>query len=106
MDTTYGRRHRTQESTEEIAPSTFEIGKSSRSVPDQQVADGTPRIPTPASLKWSSGSLPVSPSSLVVPSPIASPVTTPATTIRVDEDEFLEVGAQLELHESILHDHT
>ncbi|GKC58781.1 hypothetical protein Tco_1086379 [Tanacetum coccineum] len=29
----------------------------------------------------------------------------PAATISVDEDPFLEVGAQLELHESILHDH-
>ncbi|GKG47460.1 hypothetical protein Tco_0506945, partial [Tanacetum coccineum] len=35
---------------------------------------------------WSSGSLPVSPSSLSVLSPIASPVTTPATTILIDAD--------------------
>ncbi|GKE32837.1 hypothetical protein Tco_1452159, partial [Tanacetum coccineum] len=35
-----------------------------------------------------------------------SPVTTPAATIAVDEDEFITVGAQLELHGSILHDHT
>ncbi|GKB04860.1 hypothetical protein Tco_0833055, partial [Tanacetum coccineum] len=48
----------------------------------------------------------VSPSFLVVPSPIASLVATPAATISVDEDQFLEVGAQLELHGSILHDHT
>ncbi|GKG10379.1 hypothetical protein Tco_0341779 [Tanacetum coccineum] len=50
--------------------------------------------------------LPVSPSSLVVPSPIASPVATPTATISVDEDQFIEVGEQLELHMSILHDHT
>ncbi|GKB94924.1 hypothetical protein Tco_0981061 [Tanacetum coccineum] len=105
-------------------------------VPDQQVADETPthRIPvhttwidpedgtvyldieidplsrapvkTPASPKCSSDSLPVSPASLTVPSPVASLVNTPATTIAVDEDEFLEVGAQLKLHESILLDHT
>ncbi|GJS04613.1 hypothetical protein Tco_0321121 [Tanacetum coccineum] len=43
---------------------------------------------------------------MTVPSPVASPVTTPAETIAVDEDEFIEVGAQLELHGSILHDHT
>ncbi|GKD30167.1 hypothetical protein Tco_1240945 [Tanacetum coccineum] len=43
-------------------------------------------VQTPPSLKWSLGSLPVSPSSLVVPSPIASPVATPAATISVDED--------------------
>ncbi|GJS78406.1 hypothetical protein Tco_0728287 [Tanacetum coccineum] len=129
-------RHRTLELAKEIAPSTFEVGQSSRSVPDQQVADETPtpRIPmrttwinpedsivyldieidprscapvqTSASPEWSSGSLPVLPASLTIPSPIASLVTTPATTITVDEDEFLEVGAQLELHGSILHDHT
>ncbi|GJY69605.1 hypothetical protein Tco_0472587 [Tanacetum coccineum] len=63
-------------------------------------------VQTPASPKWSSGSLPVSPASLTVPSPVASLVTTPAATIVVDEHEFLEVGAQLELHRSILHDHT
>ncbi|GJV85605.1 hypothetical protein Tco_1525503 [Tanacetum coccineum] len=62
-------------------------------------------IQTPPSPEWSSGSLPISPSSPVVPSPIASPVATPIATISVDEDKFLEVGAQLELHESILHDH-
>nr|GEV88235.1 hypothetical protein [Tanacetum cinerariifolium] len=42
----------------------------------------------------------------VVPTQVASPVTTPTTTIAVGKDELLEVGAQLELHESILHDHT
>ncbi|GKB00322.1 hypothetical protein Tco_0828315 [Tanacetum coccineum] len=129
-------RCRTLELAKEITPSTFEIGQSSRSMPDQQVADETPtpRIPirttwidpedgtayldieidplsrapvqTPTSPEWSSGSLPASPTSLTVPSPVASLVTTPATTIAVDEDEFLEVGTQLKLHESILHDHT
>ncbi|GJR18030.1 RNA-directed DNA polymerase, eukaryota [Tanacetum coccineum] len=63
-------------------------------------------VQTPPSPEWSPGSLSVSPSSLVVPLPIASPVTTPAATISIDEDQFLEVGAQLELHEGILHDHT
>ncbi|GKB17457.1 hypothetical protein Tco_0851380 [Tanacetum coccineum] len=61
---------------------------------------------TPPSLEWSSGSLPVSPSSLVVLSPIGSPVTTLASNISVDEDQFLEVRAQLELYGSILCDHT
>ncbi|GKB63700.1 hypothetical protein Tco_0919886 [Tanacetum coccineum] len=63
-------------------------------------------VQTPPSPEWSSGSLPVSPSSLTVPTLVASPVTTPAATIAVDEDEFLEVGAQLELYGSKLHDHT
>ncbi|GJW85027.1 hypothetical protein Tco_0158172 [Tanacetum coccineum] len=89
-------------------PSTFEVGQSSRLVPEHEGAkrisafrqptlvtwvdpeDGkvytdipsyvppVAPIQTPPSLKWSSGSLPVSPSPPVVPSPIASPVTTPA----------------------------
>ncbi|GKC55739.1 hypothetical protein Tco_1083337 [Tanacetum coccineum] len=70
------RRH-ALESTEEISPSTHKVGRAL-----------------------------VSPSSPIVPSPIASLVATPAATISVDEDQFIEVGAQLELHESILHDHT
>ncbi|GKD03297.1 hypothetical protein Tco_1178271, partial [Tanacetum coccineum] len=42
-------------------------------------------VQTPPSPEWSSGSLPVSPSSPVVPSPIASPVATPtATILRLD----------------------
>ncbi|GJZ21717.1 hypothetical protein Tco_0558756 [Tanacetum coccineum] len=63
-------------------------------------------IQTPTSPEWSSGSLPVSPASLIVPSPVASPETTPSTTIAVEEDEFLEAEAQLELNGSILYDHT
>ncbi|GKC84013.1 hypothetical protein Tco_1139730, partial [Tanacetum coccineum] len=63
-------------------------------------------VQTLSSPKWSLGSLPVSPSSLVVPSPIASLVATSKTTISVDEDKLIEVGMQLELHGSILHDHT
>ncbi|GKB65398.1 hypothetical protein Tco_0921584, partial [Tanacetum coccineum] len=63
-------------------------------------------VQTPQSPEWSLGSLPVSPSSPVVTSPISSPVATPTATISVDEDQFLEVGAQLELHGSIFYDHT
>nr|GEX49579.1 hypothetical protein [Tanacetum cinerariifolium] len=70
-------------------------------IPPIRVPVQTPPLP-----EWSYGSLPVSPSSSAVPTLIASPVTTPAATIAVDEDEFLEVGVQLELHGSIHHDHT
>nr|GEW19674.1 RNA-directed DNA polymerase, eukaryota, nucleotide-binding alpha-beta plait domain protein [Tanacetum cinerariifolium] len=75
-----------------LVPSTFEIGQSFRFLSEQQRVEETsaPRIPTPASPEWSSDSLPVSPSSLVVPSPIASPPTTLAATISVDKDQFLE----------------
>nr|GEU39576.1 hypothetical protein [Tanacetum cinerariifolium] len=47
-------------------------------------------VQTPTSPEWSSGSLPISPTSLTVSSPVASPVTTPAATIAVEEDKFLE----------------
>ncbi|GJS96122.1 hypothetical protein Tco_0803090, partial [Tanacetum coccineum] len=137
LDLGYGvARRRSLESTEEIASSMYEVGQSSRSVPEHEGAERVSAlrhptliswvdpedgrvytdiltyiplavpVQTPPSPEWSFGSLPVSPSSLVVPSPIASPVATPTTTISVDEDQFLEVGAQLELHGSILHDHT
>nr|GEZ33668.1 retrovirus-related Pol polyprotein LINE-1 [Tanacetum cinerariifolium] len=76
--------------------STSEIGKSSRSMSEQQRVEETP-TPKPQS----SSSLPISPSSLV-----ASLVTTPAATIAVGKDEFLKVGVQLEVQESILLDHT
>ncbi|GJU19860.1 hypothetical protein Tco_1153202 [Tanacetum coccineum] len=117
-------------------PSTFEIGQSSRSVLEQQRVGETPapRIPmrttwidpqdntvyldieidpracapvqTLASPEWSFDSLSVSPSSPIVPLPIASPATTLKATISVDKNQFLEVGAQLELYGSILYDHT
>ncbi|GKD18195.1 hypothetical protein Tco_1207353 [Tanacetum coccineum] len=129
-------RRRALETTEEIAPCTYEVRQSSRSVPEQEGAerisefrqptlitwvdpeDGrvytnipnyvplTAPVQTPPSPEWSLGSLLVSPSSSVVPSPIASPVANIATTISVDEDHILEVGAQLKLLGSILHDHT
>ncbi|GKC26555.1 hypothetical protein Tco_1033849 [Tanacetum coccineum] len=70
-------RRRTLESTEEIAPSTYEVGQSSRVYTDipTYVSLVAP-VQTLLSPEWSLGSLPVSPSSL------------------------------LELHEGILHDHT
>nr|GEY51013.1 hypothetical protein [Tanacetum cinerariifolium] len=48
----------------------------------------------------------LSPLSLAIPTLVASPTTTLATIISVDEDEFLEVGVPLELYGSILHNHT
>ncbi|GKF01037.1 hypothetical protein Tco_0027960, partial [Tanacetum coccineum] len=78
-----------------------------------------PPAQTPPSPECSPGSLPVSPApsvvpspisspmiSLTVPSPIASPVATPTATITIDEDQFIEIGAQLELYGGILQDHT
>ncbi|GKE82887.1 hypothetical protein Tco_1552887, partial [Tanacetum coccineum] len=78
-----------------------------------------PPAKIPLSPECSPGSLPVSPApsvvpspisspmiSLTVPSPIASPVATPTATILIDEDQFIEIGAQLELYGGILQDHT
>ncbi|GKE54731.1 hypothetical protein Tco_1489887 [Tanacetum coccineum] len=71
--------------------------------------------PAPPSLDWTPGSLPISPSHSDVSSPVSSPlislivpspVATPTATIPVDEDQFIEVGAQLELYGGILQDHT
>nr|GEX20249.1 hypothetical protein [Tanacetum cinerariifolium] len=100
-------RHRSLESTKEIAPSTYEISRMAGFILTflTYVPPAAP-VQTPLSPEWSPGSLLVSPSSLVVPSPIASPVATPAATISVDNGQFLEVGAKLELYGSILHDHT
>nr|GEW22067.1 reverse transcriptase domain-containing protein [Tanacetum cinerariifolium] len=102
---------RALELTEEIVPSMYEVGQSSRSVLEQEGAeristftqptlitwvdleDGrvytdiltyvppTTPIQTPSSLEWSLGSLLVSQSSPIVPSPIALPVAIPAATI-------------------------
>ncbi|GKF83439.1 hypothetical protein Tco_0245095, partial [Tanacetum coccineum] len=70
---------------------------------------------TPPSPYWTPGSLPISPLHSDVSSPVSSPLislifsspaATPTATIPVDEDQFIEVGAQLELYWSILQDHT
>nr|GEX05323.1 hypothetical protein [Tanacetum cinerariifolium] len=129
--------------------STFEVGQGSRSAPESERPERVsasrqptlttwtdpedsmvyidvpacpppaPPVQTPPSPEWTSGSLPISPSPfvvpspvsspmipLIVPSPIASPVATSTATIPVNEDQFIEVGAQLELYRSILQDHT
>ncbi|GKE07668.1 hypothetical protein Tco_1399686 [Tanacetum coccineum] len=74
-----------------------------------------PPVQTLPSPEWSSGSLPISsapsvvPSPMIsstVPSPIASPVATPTATIMVNEDQFIEIGVQLELYRGILQDYT
>ncbi|GKC30132.1 hypothetical protein Tco_1037426 [Tanacetum coccineum] len=110
-------RHRALESIEDITPSMYEVGQSSRSGPEQEgverisafrqptlvtwvdledervytdiLAYAPPTAPVQIlpSPKWSLGSLPFSPSSFVVPSPIALLVATSTITISVDEDQ-------------------
>ncbi|GKA87631.1 putative ribonuclease H-like domain-containing protein [Tanacetum coccineum] len=78
------------ESTKEIAPYTYKVGQSSRHrhlLSGRLVPYQFHHHPQYLSL-------------------IASPVATLAATISVDKDQFLEVGAHLELYGSILHDHT
>ncbi|GJX22148.1 hypothetical protein Tco_0226593 [Tanacetum coccineum] len=74
-----------------------------------------PPIQTPPLPDWTPGSLLISPSHSDVPSPVSSPlisltvlshVATPIATIPIDEDQFTEVGSQLELYEGILQDYT
>ncbi|GJV78245.1 hypothetical protein Tco_1509829 [Tanacetum coccineum] len=104
-------RRRALDLTKEIAPSTYEVGQSSRFVLEQEgverisvfrhptlvtwvdpedgrvytdiltYAPPAEPVQTSPSPEWLLGSLPVSPSSPIVPSPIASPVATLAATI-------------------------
>ncbi|GJY42175.1 hypothetical protein Tco_0429445 [Tanacetum coccineum] len=71
-----------------------------------------PPVQTPHSPEWTYGSLPISLSPSVVPSPISSPmipltvpshVATPATA--KTEGFFTELGAQVEMHGGLIHDH-
>ncbi|GJT72368.1 hypothetical protein Tco_1031654 [Tanacetum coccineum] len=90
----------------------YEVWQSSRSVPDQEGADRISAFRQPTLVTW------VDPEDgrvyTDIPTyvPLAAPVQTPPSpewllaTISVAEDQFLDVGAQLELHRSILHDYT
>nr|GFA88292.1 hypothetical protein [Tanacetum cinerariifolium] len=80
-------------------PNTFEVGQSSRSILEHEGERGYLHLDIPPLLQ----SFTIT---RVVPSPIDSPVTTLASTISVDKDQFLRVMVQLELHGSLLHDHT
>ncbi|GKB82249.1 hypothetical protein Tco_0949144 [Tanacetum coccineum] len=71
-----------------------------------------PLVQTPPSPEWTSGSLPISPSHSVVPSPISSPmipltVPSPIATLATAETEGLltELGAQFEMQGGLVHDH-
>ncbi|GJR53504.1 hypothetical protein Tco_1404025 [Tanacetum coccineum] len=101
------------EDEDEAIPEDPEDGKVYIDVPTYPPS--APPVQTPPSPDWTPSSLPISPSHSDVPSPVSSPlisltvlspVATPTATIPVDEDQFIEVGAQLELYGSILQDHT
>ncbi|GKE59338.1 hypothetical protein Tco_1498523, partial [Tanacetum coccineum] len=72
----------------------------------------TPHVQTPPSPEWSSGSLPISLASSIVPSPISSPmipltipspVASPATAKA--EGFLTELGARVEMQGGLIHDH-
>ncbi|GKE40439.1 hypothetical protein Tco_1463844 [Tanacetum coccineum] len=84
-------RHRALESTKEITHNLKDVRVYTDILTYVPLAA---LVHTPPSPEWSLGSLPVLPSSPVVPSPIASPVATLAATISVDEDQFIETDAQ------------
>nr|GEU95087.1 hypothetical protein [Tanacetum cinerariifolium] len=97
-------RHCELSAGEGQVPSTFEVGQSSRSVPEHKGAGRTSafREPTlvtwtPSSPEWSSGSFPVSPLSLAISIPVASPATSSPTASpdTVEAEDFMaELGAQ------------
>ncbi|GJR74559.1 hypothetical protein Tco_0086924 [Tanacetum coccineum] len=98
------------EEEEEDVPGDLEDGMVYIDVPAYTAP--APPVQTPPSPEWSSGSLPISLSPFVVPSPISSPmilltvpspVAMPATA---ETEGFLtELGAQVEMHGGLIHDH-
>ncbi|GJZ96671.1 hypothetical protein Tco_0669005, partial [Tanacetum coccineum] len=72
-----------------------------------------PPVQTPPSPEWSSGSLPVSTTPYIIPSPISSPMISQTISLLVASpttaktDGFLtELRAQIEMHGGLIHDHT
>ncbi|GJX22732.1 hypothetical protein Tco_0227177 [Tanacetum coccineum] len=119
----YGVLRRRELATEEDQRySTFEVGEGSDSAHEPERSERVSAFRQPALTTWTDpedgttpGLLPISPSHSDVPSLVSSPlisltvpspVATPTTTIPVNEDQFIEVGAQLELYGSMLQDHT
>ncbi|GJZ94328.1 hypothetical protein Tco_0666531, partial [Tanacetum coccineum] len=91
---------------EDQAPSTFEVGQSSRSVPEQQGAERVFAVRQPTLDTWVDPEDDMVYTNIPAYVPLAAPVQTPPSLEwSSDEDQFIEVGAQLELHRSRLHDH-
>ncbi|GJW73055.1 hypothetical protein Tco_0132425 [Tanacetum coccineum] len=100
-------RHRELAVGEDQVPSTFEVGRSSRSVPKQQGAERVSAFRQPTLDTWVDPKAGKVCTDIPAYVPLAAPVQTPPSPEwSFDEDQFIEVGAQLELYESILHDHT
>nr|GEZ51157.1 hypothetical protein [Tanacetum cinerariifolium] len=86
------------EGEEEVVPeveedqvySTYEVGQGSGSIPEPERPERVLALRHPTLTTWID----------------LEDVATPTTTILVDEDQFIEIGAQLELFSGILQDHT
>nr|GEX79025.1 hypothetical protein [Tanacetum cinerariifolium]GEX79383.1 hypothetical protein [Tanacetum cinerariifolium] len=95
-------RRRALERAGDIVPSTYEVGQSSKSTPDQQLETS---IQTYASLdhtitSWDTSITRVVPRVPTVSPIIPSSVATQAPAAALDEDALLEIEAQLELYGS------
>nr|GEW75902.1 hypothetical protein [Tanacetum cinerariifolium] len=91
----------------EIAPSTYEVGQSYRYVPEQEQVERISTFRQPTLVTWVDPKDDKGYINIPAYAPPVTPVQTPpSSTILVDEDQFIKVGAQLELHGSILCDHT
>ncbi|GKB49777.1 hypothetical protein Tco_0900530 [Tanacetum coccineum] len=84
-------------------PSVFEVGKGFGSVPEPERPERVPALSL----------LPISPAPSIVPSPISSsmiPLTVPslvASPATAKTEIFLtKLGAQVEMQEGLIHDHT
>nr|GEY49467.1 hypothetical protein [Tanacetum cinerariifolium] len=102
LDLGYGMaRHRALESTEEIAPSTYEVVQSSRSVPEHEGAKRVSAYRQPTLVTWVDPEDSMVYTDILTYAPPDAPVQTPPSP-----EWSLEVRAQIELHGSILQDHT
>ncbi|GJR59600.1 hypothetical protein Tco_1501762 [Tanacetum coccineum] len=100
-------RHHVLESIEEITPSTYEVRQSSRSIPEQEGVERIYAFRQPTLVTWVNPEDDRVYTDVLAYAPPAAPVQTPPSPEwSFDEDQFIGVGAQLELHGSILHDHT
>ncbi|GKD02061.1 hypothetical protein Tco_1172335 [Tanacetum coccineum] len=92
---------------EDQVPSTFKVGQSSRSVSEQQGSERVSAFRQPTLVIWVDLKDDRVYTDVPAYAPPAAPVQThQSPTISVDEDQFIKVGAQLGLYESILHDDT
>ncbi|GJS13706.1 hypothetical protein Tco_0408178 [Tanacetum coccineum] len=109
----YGTLRRQELAVEEDqVHSTFEVGQGYGSVPEPKRQERVSTLRQPTLTKWIDPEDGIAYIDVPAYPPLAPPAQTPpspkwsSTTISVDEDQFIEVGAQLELYGGILQDHT